>query len=77
MFSVAGLLAFFALGDPRRHRDPALATAVDAWLAALIVALVLLVAAAAAGLVGKNKVAAAGPPEPELALDGLKEATGP
>ena len=51
----------------------ALATAVDAWLAALIVALVLLVAAAAAGLVGKNKVAAAGPPKPELALDGLKE----
>ena len=36
-------------------------------------ALVLLAAAAVAGLVGKNKVAEAGPPTPERAIQGLKE----
>lgn len=73
MFSVAGLLAFFALGTLITTAILGLATVVDSWLAALIVALVLLVAAAVAGAVGKKKVAAAGPPKPELALGGLKE----
>lgn len=73
MFSVAGLLAFFAIGTFVTTAVLALALVVDAWLAALIVALVLLAAAAVAGLVGKNKVAAAAPPKPELALDGLKQ----
>lgn len=73
MFSVAGLLGFFALGTLITTAILGLATVIDSWLAALIVALVLLAAAAAAGLVGKTKVAAAGPPKPELALDGLKE----
>lgn len=73
MFSVAGLLAFFAIGTLVTTAVLALALVVDAWLAALIVALVLLAAAAVAGLVGKNKVAAAAPPKPELALDGLKQ----
>jgi hypothetical protein len=50
-----------------------MANVVDAWLAALIVAVVLLVVAAIAGLLGKNKVASAGPPKPELAMEGLKE----
>jgi uncharacterized membrane protein YqjE len=44
-----------------------------AWLAALIVALLVLAAAAVAGLVGKNKVAEAGPPKPERAMEGLKQ----
>ena len=73
MFSVAGLLAFFAIGTLITTAVLALALVVDAWLAALIVALVLLAAAAVAGLVGKNKVAAAAPPKPEMAMDGLKQ----
>jgi len=73
MFSVAGLLAFFALGSIIAAAIIALSNVVDAWLAALIVAAVLLVGAAIAGLVGKNKVAEAGPPKPELAIEGLKE----
>lgn len=73
MFSVAGLLAFFGLATLITTAILGLANVVDAWLAALVVALVLLVAAAIAGLVGKNKVSSAGPPKPELALDGLKE----
>ncbi len=73
MFSAAGLLAFFAIATLIATAVLALALVVDAWLAALIVALVLLVAAAVAGVVGKNKVASAGPPKPERALEGVKE----
>lgn len=73
MFSVAGLLAFFALATLIATAVLALATVVDAWLAALIVALVLLAAAAVAGLLGKNKVTAATPAKPERAIEGIKE----
>ncbi|WP_299927375.1 phage holin family protein [uncultured Nocardioides sp.] len=73
MFSVAGLLAFFAFGSLVATAILALALVVDAWLAALVVALVLLAGAAVAGLVGRNKVAEAGPPAPERAIEGLKE----
>ena len=73
MFSVAGLLAFFAFGSLVATAILALSLVVDAWLAALIVALVLLAGAAVAGMVGKNKVAEAGPPAPERAIQGLKE----
>ena len=73
MFSVAGLLAFFAFGSIVATAILALSLLVDAWLAALIVALVLLAGAAVAGMVGKNKVAEAGPPAPERAIQGLKE----
>ncbi|KRF00013.1 hypothetical protein ASG88_11440 [Nocardioides sp. Soil777] len=73
MFSVAGLLAFFAIGTLIATAVLALALVVDAWLAALLVALVLLAAAAVAGLIGKSKVASAGPPKPERAMEGVKE----
>ncbi len=73
MFSVAGLLAFFAFGSLVATAILALALVVDAWLAALIVAVVLLVAAAVAGLLGKNKVTEATPAAPERAIAGIKE----
>ena len=73
MFSVAGLLAFFAFGSLVATAILALTLVVDAWLAALIVALVLLAVAAVAGLIGRNKVAEAGPPAPERAIQGLKD----
>jgi len=73
MFSIAGLLAFFAFGSLVATAILALTLVVDAWLAALIVALVLLAVAAVAGLVARNKVAEAGPPAPERAIQGLKE----
>jgi len=73
MFSVAGLLAFFAFGSLVATAILALALVVDAWVAALVVAIVLVAAAAVAGLVGRNKVAEAGPPAPERAIGGLKE----
>jgi uncharacterized membrane protein YqjE len=73
MFSVAGLLAFFGLAALITTAILALALVVDPWLAALIVALVLLAAAAVAGLLGKKKVESAGPPKPERAMEGVKE----
>lgn len=73
IFSIAGLLAFFAFGSLVATAILALTLVVDAWLAALIVALVLLAVAAVAGLVARNKVAEAGPPAPERAIQGLKE----
>ncbi|NYE37859.1 putative membrane protein YqjE [Nocardioides cavernae] len=73
MFSVAGLLAFFALAALVTTAILGLAHVVDAWLAALIVAVVLLAAAGVAALLGKNKVAEAAPPTPERAIEGIKE----
>lgn len=73
MFSVAGLLAFFAIACLLSTAILALALVVDAWLAALIVGVVLLAAAGVAAVVGKNKVQQAGPPVPERAIEGLKE----
>jgi uncharacterized membrane protein YqjE len=73
MFSVAGLLAFFAVATLITTAILGLATVVDAWLAALIVAVVLLAGAAVAGLMGKNKVAEATPASPERAIQGIKD----
>ncbi|MCW2832162.1 MAG: phage holin family protein [Nocardioides sp.] len=70
---VAGILAFFGFGTLIATAVLALAEFLDAWLAALVVALVLLVTAAVAGLIGKKKVTEAGPPTPDLAVEGLKE----
>lgn len=73
MFSVAGLLAFFALAALVTTAILALEYVMAAWLAALVVAVALLAAAAVAGLLGKNKVEAASPPAPERAIEGIKE----
>jgi uncharacterized membrane protein YqjE len=73
MFSVAGLLAFFAVATLIATAILGLATVVDAWLAALIVAVVLLAGAAVAGVMGKNKVAEATPAAPERAIQGIKD----
>ncbi len=73
MFSVAGLLAFFALATFITTAILGLANVVDAWLAALVVAVVLLAGAAVAGLMGKNKVAEATPVAPERAVRGIKD----
>lgn len=73
MFSVAGLLGFFALATLVTTAILGLANLVDAWLAALIVAVVLLAAAGVAGLAGKNKVAEAAPPAPAKAIQGIKD----
>jgi hypothetical protein len=73
MFGAAGLIALFGVGALTACLVLALATAVDAWLAALIVAVVYLAAAGVAALVGKGKVQEATPPAPEQAIASTKE----
>jgi uncharacterized membrane protein YqjE len=73
MFSAAGLLAFLGLCCIVATAILALAHAVPDWLAALIVAAVLIVGAGIAALMGKQKVQEATPAAPERALEGVKE----
>ena len=68
LFGTAGLLALYGLGVLIATAILALATAVDAWLAALIVAVVLFAAAGVAALIGKKELQQAGPPKPEQAI---------
>jgi hypothetical protein len=73
MFGAAGLIALFGVGALTACLVLALATVMDAWLAALIVAVVYLAAAGVAALVGKGKVQEATPPAPEQAIASTKE----
>jgi MFS family permease len=73
MFGTAGALGFYALGALVATAILALATAVAAWLAALIVTAVLGAIAGILALQGKNKVQAATPPVPEQATESVKE----
>jgi uncharacterized membrane protein YqjE len=73
MFSAAGLLAFLGICCIVATAILALAHAVDDWLAALIVAVVLLALAGAMALVGKKEVQQATPPAPEHAIEGVKQ----
>jgi uncharacterized membrane protein YqjE len=73
MFSAAGLLAFFGLATLITTAVLALALVLPAWAAALIIAALLLVLAAIVALLGKTKVAKAGPPKPERALEGVRD----
>ena len=73
MFSAAGLLAFFGFAALLTTIVLALALVMSAWLAALIVTVVLMAAAGIFALQGKNKVQEATPPLPERAVAGVKE----
>jgi MFS family permease len=71
-FGAAGLVGLYALGALIAAAILALATAVDGWLAALIVAVVLGLVAGVLALTGKQRVQRASPPVPERALDSTK-----
>ncbi len=73
MFGGAGVFGFYALGALVATAILALATAVDAWLAALIVTAVLAAIAGVLALLGKSKVQQATPPVPEQATESVKE----
>ena len=73
MFSAAGLLAFFGLAALLTTIVLALDLVMPAWLAALIVTVVLMAAAGVLALQGKSKVQEASPPVPERAVEGVKE----
>jgi hypothetical protein len=69
----AGLLGLLALMTLTATIVLALATAVAAWLAALIVTGVYLAGAAALGLIGRARIAKAAPLAPTQALASVKE----
>ena len=73
MFSGAGLLAFLGLATLVATAILALAQVLDAWLAALIVAVALLLVGGLLALLGKNQVTEATPAMPERAVEGIKE----
>ncbi len=73
LFGAAGVLGFYALGALMAGGILLLATAVTAWLAAVIVAAAVAIAAGVAALVGKSNVSQATPPIPEQATESVKE----
>jgi uncharacterized membrane protein YqjE len=73
MFGTAGLIAFFGLATLITTAILALALLVDAWLASLIVMVVLFVIAAVLALVGKKQVARGAPPAPERTMESVKQ----
>ncbi|MDP1846393.1 MAG: phage holin family protein [Solirubrobacteraceae bacterium] len=76
LLGAAGIVALFGVAVLIACIVLALATAMDAWLAALIVALVLLAAAGGMALAGKQEVAEAAPAKPERAIDSVQDDIG-
>jgi uncharacterized membrane protein YqjE len=68
-----GLIGLLALGSLTACLIAALATGMETWLAALIVAVLYGIAAAVLAMSGKNKVAEATPPAPEQTIETVKE----
>jgi uncharacterized membrane protein YqjE len=73
MFGAAGIVALYGVGALIATLILVLALAMDAWIAALIVTVVLFAVAGALALVGKNQVSQATPVAPEKAVAGVKE----
>jgi uncharacterized membrane protein YqjE len=73
MFGGAGLVAVFGAGALVAAAILAIATAIEPWLAAVIVGVVLLAVAGLLGLLGKKQVEQATPPKPEQALESVQE----
>jgi len=73
LFGATGLVALYGLAALVAAAILGLAEAVDPWLSALIVAVVLFAIAGIAGLMGKKQVEQATPPQPEQAIESTKE----
>jgi hypothetical protein len=73
MFGGAGVFGFYALGALTATAILALSQAVTAWLAALIVTVVLAAVAGVLALQGRKKVQEAVPPIPEQTTESVKE----
>jgi nitrate/nitrite transporter NarK len=73
MFGGAGVFGFYGLGALVAAAILVLATAITAWLSALIIAVVLAAIAGVLALQGKSQVQQATPPVPEEATESVKE----
>ena len=72
-FGGAGLFGLYAVGAITACLILALSTAVEGWLAALIVGVVYAAIAGVLALIGKKKTQAGAPPVPERAISSTKE----
>jgi len=73
MFGGAGLLGFFAFAALTTALIAVLATGMDVWVAALIVAIVYAVIAAVLAMAGRKEFRSAAPLVPEQAIESSKE----
>jgi uncharacterized membrane protein YqjE len=72
MFGGAGLVALYGAAAVVAAVIMLIATAVEPWVAALIVGVVLLAVAGVLALLGKKQVDQATPPKPERAMDSMQ-----
>ncbi|MGH3329668.1 MAG: phage holin family protein [Nocardioidaceae bacterium] len=72
LFGAAGITALFGVGTLITTVILALALVLPAWLAALIVTVVLFVVAGVVGLVGRKQVSQATPAAPQQTIDSVK-----
>ena len=72
-FGIAGVLALYGVGLVLATAVLGLSEALPAWLAALIVTVVVLAGAGVAALLGRKEVAEVAPVAPEKAVAGVKE----
>ena len=73
LLSGAGVIALFGVGALVTTAILALTLVLPAWLAALIVTVVLFAAAGIAALLGKKKIAQLAPPTPDRTVESVKE----
>lgn len=76
MFGASAVLAYFAVGVLIAAAVLGIATAVHAWLAAVIVGVALLLLAGVIALVGKQSVAKGSPPIPKDAIGSVQADVG-
>jgi uncharacterized membrane protein YqjE len=73
MFGGAGLVALYGAGVLIAAVIMLIATAVEPWIAALIVGVVLLAVAGVLALLGRKQVDRATPPKPERAMESVQD----
>jgi hypothetical protein len=73
LLGTAGIIALYGVAVLIATVILALALVLDAWLAALIVGVVLMLVAGVAAVLGKNRVAEAAPPVPSDAIASVKQ----
>jgi uncharacterized membrane protein YqjE len=73
MFGGAGLVALYGVGAVIAAVIMLVATAIEPWVSALIVGVVLLATAGIVALLGKRQVEQATPPKPERAIESMQD----
>jgi uncharacterized membrane protein YqjE len=72
MFAGAGLVALYGVGAVLAAVIMLVATAIEPWVSALIVGVVLLATAGILALLGRRQVEQATPPKPERAMESMQ-----